>query len=200
MSTKSEKKKSYFAPSALAVKFAKAMESAGATPEEINGMSENKEFLQNMLKDYRVVSDLFDPHKFFVNRKGLRFSLNFRDRILSIAKKTQRLPSMKISYFDLPNPMNDDEIMFAFRETHIYEDASEFCFVLASMIDQQSSGQEGSLPVNGKASIFYVRGKNAEIFAVCVDSRSVDREWCVDAYCLSGDKWRVGCRAFAYKR
>ena len=194
MSTKSEKKKSYFAPSALAVKFAKAMESAGATPEEINGMSEDKEFLQNMLENYRD----FDPHQFFVTRPALWVSSDFCDMILSVAKKTAKVSLSVTGYFDLPTPMNDAEIQKQLRERHIYNDASKFCSILAGMIVRQPSGEDGDLITNGKANLFYVRGKDNEVFVAVVYWDFDIRAWRVRA-----DRLRVslqchaGCRAFS---
>lgn len=56
---------------------------------------------------------------------------------------------------------------------------------IAGLIEAQSNGKLGFLLANGHANIFYVEGKNGEVFAVDVYWGSDDREWFVN-------EWRLG--------
>ena len=51
---------------------------------------------------------------------------------------------------------------------------------IAGLIEAQPDGSPGFLLNNGYANIFYVEGKNGEVFAVAVRWRSVRRRWYVD--------------------
>ncbi|MBP6975318.1 MAG: hypothetical protein KBB51_00650, partial [Candidatus Moranbacteria bacterium] len=64
---------------------------------------------------------------------------------------------------------------------------------IAGLIEAQPGGKSGFLLNNGYANIFYVEGKNGEVFAVRVGWRSVDREWSVGGWGLGerGD-WDAG--------
>ncbi|MDD2934903.1 MAG: hypothetical protein PHX25_00315 [Candidatus Pacebacteria bacterium] len=161
------------------------------------GTESDVEFVAEELQSIAEKIGFFDPRKFFVTRQGLWVSDNFRDRILSVAKKIAKVSMDGANHFDLPTPMNDAETQKRLGEGYIYEDASEFCSVLAGMIDRQPNGEVGVLVNNGKANIFYVRGKNDEVFAVIVYWNADDREWRVIAYLLDGSRWSADCRAFS---
>jgi len=139
----------------------------------------------------------FDPHEFFRTRDGLWVSDFFRDHVLSVAKKTKAVRAQKGANFQLEDHSSDKEIRAEFPENHIFEDASAFCAHLAGMIERQWSGTEGDLISNGYANIFYVRGKDNEVFAVIVFWLVVRREWRVGAYRLGDDRWAAGDRAFS---
>lgn len=53
---------------------------------------------------------------------------------------------------------------------------------IAGLIEAQPNGQSGLLLNNGWANIFYVEGKNGEVFAVFVDWYSDRHEWLVVDY------------------
>ncbi len=65
------------------------------------------------------------------------------------------------------------------------------------MIQRQPKGEEGYLLSNDYANIFYVRGVGDELFAVCVNWRSHDREWGVYCGPFDNDLWDGGYRAFS---
>jgi len=161
------------------------------------GVESDVESVANELQRIAENIGLFDPHKFFVNCSGLCASSDFRNRILFVAKKTVKVSSGEVSHFDLPAQMNDAEIKKELGDGHIYKDASKFCSTLASMISQQPRGEEGDLITNGNANIFYVCGKNNEVFAVSVHWFSDDRGWAVYACRLVDCQWSAGVRAFS---
>ncbi|MBU4480302.1 hypothetical protein KKG48_02580, partial [Patescibacteria group bacterium] len=140
----------------------------------------------------------FEPNNFFVIRNGLWISLNFRNYILSVAEKILpiQLPS-HIPGFDLPKRINDAEIRAKLGDNHLFEDASEFCSCLAGMISRQANGEEGDLLNNGSSNIFYVCGKEGEVFAVFASWAVDDRRWDVSALRLGGLSWLAGRRAFS---
>lgn len=152
----------------------------------------------HVMDELQIIHDgtrLFDPHHTFrKGQKGLWRSENFEKYILSVAKKIPpvQLPD-HITGFDLPENMNDEKIRANLGDNHVFE-ASEGCAVIAGMISRQLNGEKGDLLSNGKANIFYVRGKDNVVFAVGVVSGV--REWGVDADRLDDDRWLAGGRAF----
>ncbi|MFZ2299678.1 MAG: hypothetical protein WAW00_00915 [Candidatus Moraniibacteriota bacterium] len=66
---------------------------------------------------------------------------------------------------------------------------------IASLIEAQPKGKSGFLLNNGYANIFYVEGKNGEVFAVRVSWDSDYREWLVSGWRLDGTGfWGAGYR------
>ena len=66
---------------------------------------------------------------------------------------------------------------------------------IAGFIEAQPGGKSGLLLNNGYANIFYVEGRNGEVFAVLVDWFSDDRKWGVSGWELGGrSSWRAGNR------
>jgi hypothetical protein len=116
---------------------------------------------------------------------------------LSVAKKIPqiKLPDHVLG-FDLPEPMNDEQVRDKLGDNHVFE-TSEGCAVIAGMISRQANGEAGDLLNNGYTDIFYVRGKNNEVFAVGVGWSAGDRGWDVRADRLGGSLWCAGNRAFS---
>lgn len=65
---------------------------------------------------------------------------------------------------------------------------------IASFIKRQSGGRLGFLLNNGCVNIFYVKGKNGEIFAVPIRWDAKDGDWCVGAWTIDSGNWNVGDR------
>lgn len=66
---------------------------------------------------------------------------------------------------------------------------------IAGLIEAQPGGKSGFLLNNGYANIFYVEGKNGEVFAVSVRWRSDSRRWHVFDWRLGEiGRWRAGNR------
>ena len=155
-----------------------------------------------VMKELQVIHDrrkcLSDPHEFFQNREGLWRSDTFVRQILSVAKKTERiqLPD-HIPSFTLPKSMGDSEIRRKLGDNHVFG-ASEGCTVIAGMISHQQNGKNGDLINNGKANIFYVRGKDDGIFTVSVYWVAGGREWGVNAIQFDDNQWLAGRRCFSH--
>lgn len=139
-----------------------------------------------------------DPKQFFKTRTGLYvWDGYYRDRILSVAKKVKSLPALMISHQTLIKAATDAEIRRELPEGHIFQDTSAFCVYLSVMIEQQKNSEDGILLNNGYANIFYVIGKNGEVFMVGVDWCSDYRRWDVFAWPLGVNRWDAGSRAFS---
>ena len=139
-----------------------------------------------------------NPKGFFRTGQGLYIWKNFTDKILSVTKTVKSLPVLAIYSFDLAVAATDTEIRNELPQGHVWQDASAFCGYLVGIIQRQANGEEeGILLNNGYANIFYVVGKNSEVFVVRVSWDSDYREWSVGACLLGVRLWRAGRRAFS---
>jgi len=144
-----------------------------------------------------VAINTINPHDFFKTREGLWMSSNFNDLILSGAsKKKVSADETTVGYADLAQAANDAEIGGELPEGHVFEDVDTFLVHLATLIEGQWGGKEGTLLNNGCANIFYVK-VNGEVFAVYVFWFAVGREWVCRARRLDDVRWSAGCRAFS---
>lgn len=96
-----------------------------------------------------------------------RFDLGARKTVDSALERPYVASLLKANAYDT-------DIRKELPETHLstLED-------IASLIGAQRSGQSGLLLNNGYANIFYVEGKNGEVFAVLVRWYSGNRRWLV---------------------
>src|SRR3989344_2452575 len=143
-----------------------------------------------------MMKEEFDPNEFFQNREGLWRSDAFAERVLSVATERIQLPD-HIPSFTLPKSMGDSEIRRKLGDNHVFG-ASEGCTVIAGMISHQQNGKNGDLINNGKANIFYVRGKDDGIFTVSVYWVAGGREWGVNAIQFDDNQWLAGRRCFSH--
>ena len=141
-------------------------------------------------------TDPFDSYQYLQTRKGLHVSSSFTRSVLSAAQPMDGFPEITVSSFDLAKPASDPEIRSGLPKAHVFKNASEFCAVLAKMIDQQPNGGECNLLSNGDWSIFYFRGVNGELYTVFIYWHSATRSWDVYARPLSGQRWNKGSRVF----
>lgn len=160
-------------------------------------VTEQKHLVHHNTIDLPELSKTFNPQEYYRNRTGLYVWDGFTDNILSVAKKTKKVSARKIVSYNLMKASNDAEICIELPENYVWEDASEFCAHLANMIDGQPNGKEGNFLSNGYTNIFYVCGKDNEVFAVHLSWVADGREWRVLAYRLVADRWGVGRRAFS---
>jgi hypothetical protein len=124
-------------------------------------------------------------------------SSNFNDLILSGASKIKvSADETTVGYADLAQAANDAEIGGELPEGHVFEDVDTFLVHLATLIEGQWGGKEGTLLNNGCSNIFYVK-VNGEVFAVGVDWDAVHREWHCHARRLVDDRCHAGHRAFS---
>ncbi len=149
------------------------------------------------LTSFTSTSHTINPHDFFKTHEGLWTSKNFNDFILSGAsKKKVSADETTISYAGLAQAANDTEISSELPEGYTFEDVDTFLVHLATLIEGQWGGKEGTLLNNGYANIFYVK-VNGEVFAVDVDWSVDDRRWHCSADCLADSRWSAGFRAFS---
>ncbi|MEI9966688.1 MAG: hypothetical protein WDN67_03585 [Candidatus Moraniibacteriota bacterium] len=110
-----------------------------------------------------------------------RLDVNARQTVASASERPYAASLLKANAYD-------KDIRKELPETHLstLED-------IAGLIEAQPGGKSGFLLNNGYANIFYVEGKNGEVFAVFVYWLSDDRGWLVDAWQLDEDgDWNGG--------
>lgn len=123
----------------------------------------------------------FNAAVFYQTGTGLYVYDTFADRLdLSARQMVDSAPERPYVASLLKANAYDKDIRKELPENHLstLED-------IADLIEAQPNGKSGFLLNNGYANIFYVEGKNGEVFAVFVLWSSVNREWLVD-------DWRLG--------
>ena len=141
----------------------------------------------------------FAIKKFFKTRKGLYVWDGFRERILGALRyeRVKKLDSVEISYHDLQEPMDDEEIRKELPKKHVFNNPAHFCIYLMYLLVRQWCGGEGPLLTDGCANLFYVRGARKEIVVVGVCRRVASGKWLVLAFDLGGYRWPTGSRVFS---
>jgi len=120
----------------------------------------------------------FDASEFFQNRPGLYVWDSFRERLdVEARQPIESAPERPYVASLLKANAYDKDIRKELPESHLstLED-------IAGLIEAQRSGKSGFLLNNGYANIFYVEGRNGEVFAVGVRWNSGRREWVVDGW------------------
>jgi hypothetical protein len=134
----------------------------------------------------------FNAAAFYQTGPGLYVYDTFADRLDLNARQTvDSAPERPyVASLLIKENAYDKDIRKELPETHLstLED-------IAGLIEAQPNGKSGFLLSNGWANIFYVEGKNGEVFAVFVLWSSDNRRWCVGGWKLDGDGyWRSGCQ------
>lgn len=128
----------------------------------------------------------FNAVAFYQTSVGLYVYDTFADRLDLSAKQTvDSAPERPYVASLLKANAYDKDIRKELPETHLstLED-------IAGLIVAQPGGKSGFLLNNGWANIFYVEGKNSEVFAVYVHWFSDYREWLVSGWELGEcGKW-----------
>lgn len=130
----------------------------------------------------------FTVSEFYQTGDGLYVYGAFADRLdLNVRQMVDSAPERPYVASLLKANAYDKDIRNELPETHLstLED-------IAGLIEAQPGGKSGLLLNNGYANIFYVEGKNGEVFAVSVDWDSIRRKWMVGDWELGevGD-WRA---------
>lgn len=115
----------------------------------------------------------FNAAEFYQTGPGLYVYDTFADRLDLGARQTvDSAPERPYVASLLKANAYDTDIRKELPDTHLstLED-------IAGLIEAQRSGKSGFLLNNGWANIFYVEGKNGEVFAVGVNWLSDDRKW-----------------------
>ena len=149
------------------------------------------------LTSVTVTGNTITPHDFFKTREGLWTSSNFNNFTLSgVSKKKVTADEATIGYADLAQAANDAEIAGELPEGYVFEDVNVFLVHLATLIEGQWGGKEGTLLNNGYANIFYVK-VDGEVFAVDVYWVADRRRWSCYADRLDDSRCYAGNRAFS---
>ena len=131
----------------------------------------------------------FNAAEFYQTGPGLYVDDTFADRLDVNARRTvDSAPERPYVASLLKANAYDMDIRKELPETHLstLED-------IAGLIEAQPNGKSGLLLNNGYANIFYVEGKNGEVFAVNVDWGSGNREWNVRGWELGEiGNWNAG--------
>jgi hypothetical protein len=131
----------------------------------------------------------FNAAEFYQTGTGLYVYDTFAERFdLSVRQAVDSAPECPYMASLLKANAYDKDIRKELPETHLstLED-------IAGLIEAQPGGKSGFLLNNGNANIFYVEGKNGEVFAVHVCWRSAYRRWFVSVWGLVEDG--IGCFA-----
>ena len=141
-----------------------------------------------------IILPILNVEEFFTTRKGLYVLDGFRDNILGSINSDQAwdIEPREVSYYDLSMVIDDHEIQERLPDGHVFENPLTFCIYLMILLICQWNGQEGSLLTGGQNTLFYVRGRNGQVFVV-----RVYQSWTVDAYALDGPCWHAGRRVFS---
>lgn len=157
-----------------------------------------------------VVSEnkLFDFNTFFTSRPGLYIWNDLRNRIGP--KYPNPIPYTSIENLSAFTIIVDSIEQEGMRNSEVFEKLGGKDTVrkhavtmdqIAQLITNQWSGKSGVMLNNGHTNIFYVVGKNDELFAVSVSWHSSDRnEWFVGTCQLVEDiMWTHGYQVFSNK-
>lgn len=128
----------------------------------------------------------FNAAEFYQTGTGLYVYDTFLDHLDLKARKTvDSTPERPYVASLLKTDVYDRDIRKELPESHLSTLGD-----IAGLIEAQPNGKSGFLLNNGRANIFYVAGKNGEVFAVDVDWDSDAREWYVFDWELDGSgRW-----------
>lgn len=138
----------------------------------------------------------FTAADYYQTRSGLDIWDSFGCVIGVAGEPVLTTPATKVTSFDLVANSTDEQIRAELPEDHVFPDASLFCSHLASLIDRQPNGKEGTLLNNGSANTFYVNIGD-RVVAVRVYWLADGRGWLVRAYELRDSTWGAGSRVFS---
>ncbi len=150
----------------------------------------------------KVVGKLFVFSEFFFTRQGLYVWDSLKERIGSIYKESTEYKSIDDlkPAFDLNRNMYDSEIIKEMGGEEKVRENAVTMDQIEQLIKNQWEGKAGIMLNNGFANIFYVIGKNNQLFAVGVNWGSADQEWVVNGDRLDErGRWRRGARVFSNK-
>ena len=119
-------------------------------------------------------------------------------RIVAAAKPIELKSTVKLPRYALVRNASGNDIATAAlkisRQT-IFT-ASEFCPILAAMIEKQKGGGGGDLLSDGRANLFLVEGVGGAVCVVSVHWNADYAEWSVGTWRL-GSVWNAGFRFFS---
>lgn len=135
----------------------------------------------------------FNAAEFYQTGPGLYVYDTFADRLdVNARQAVDSAPERPYVASLLKANAYDKDIRKELPEIHLstLED-------IAGLIEAQPNGKSGFLLSNGYANIFYVEGKNGEVFAVDAPWLSGGRKWRVSDWSLDErGRWRAGFQVF----
>lgn len=155
-----------------------------------------REGLKPVVQEVEAVVNLFDPAKYFVNRKGLSVSVEFIEHILPAYQDSIPKRGIEgVNLIDPPRFANDRDIAAEYLGNS--EEARKGALTLdqlAELIDAQWEGKVGKLLINSSNTL-PMNGKDGVLFFVFVrfDYPGCGG-WCLDActpengYCFTGSR------------
>ena len=131
----------------------------------------------------------FVASEFYQTGTGLYVYDTFANRLdLSARQTVDSAPERPYVVLLLKGNAYNKNIRKELPETHLSTPED-----IAGLIEAQPVGKSGFLLNNGYANIFYVEGKNGEVFAVDVYWRAGRRKWDVRDWKLDENgKWNAG--------
>lgn len=155
-------------------------------------MKTTESVLKEVEKNIKIeASKKLVPKEFFVDRKGLYVSSSFESYIIEKAEPTKKESSFEVSSFELLKSSSDEKIEGSLPNDHLFSE-TDVCAIIASLIEKQPEGQEGTLLNNGYANLFYTFSHVVGVFWSFVDG-----EWRVFAWRRGGRGWVDGLRVFS---
>lgn len=148
------------------------------------------EVLVPVEKKIEPVIAAIEPKEFYQDREGLFVFTSFKERVADKAEKVSP-NEFPISSFNLAQSANDEEIEKALPAEHLFSE-SEVCAVIATLIEKQPKGEEGTLLNDGSWNLFYTKD-----CVVSVDWYSFSGEWYVYAWDRDDYAWRQDYRVFS---
>ena len=188
----------------LTYHFIGAFGRAGGTPEMLQQIADDQTLMQKFVGLFQptvlaaAIGATFVTSSYFITRPELWVSEDFQSRI-TFAYPEALVPRglEEVESFDLTNESSDKAIL-ARPEMGGEEEVRKHAFTpdqIADLIDLQLRGLEGKLLTNSGANLFYVFGKNYELFVVSIDWDAGRSRWDLYAWRLGEfGGWGAGCR------
>lgn len=137
-----------------------------------------------------------DFQAFFKDRDGLYIWGDFVGNVLRYVTETvKNIGSIQADFFDLRKDSSDHEVRGDLPVHHEFG-LIEGLALIVWLLLKQWNGEEGSLLINGRANIFYIKIVGNKFLGVSVFRN--DRKWHVDVWRLGEvELWYVDLRVFS---
>lgn len=136
-----------------------------------------------------TIDSAVSASEYFTTREGLWVSSGFTERVLRSI--TPSKSEQVIESWELLQDAADPNIELALENTNVFN-TGDVCSIVATLIEKQKKGEEGTLDNSGKWNLFYT-----PTCVVFVGWYSSDGEWNVSAWRRGGSGWRAGNRVFS---
>jgi hypothetical protein len=135
---------------------------------------------------------------FFGSGPGLLVYKDFYEMIAVPDRDIDPFPAGEGACFDLIERAKDTAIRSELPPEHVFEDPSEFCSRLVSLLKRQEDSTPGDLKdTGGNVNIFYVRGSSGNVCQVTVNLSGPPLTWIIAAGLLDKEVLYTGFRIFS---